>query len=99
MTSDASGAHQAVRIASGQTSESHAYAALVCSFGRGVTLRYGLMILTSGNNSFACSVLMLGCTITSSPGIQLMGVVTLCLSPVWSESTMRSTSAELRPVE
>lgn len=34
-----------------------------------------------------------------SPGTQLIGVVTLCLSPVCSESTTRSTSAEFRPVE
>jgi hypothetical protein len=36
---------------------------------------------------------------TSLPGTQLMGVVTRNLSPVWSESTMRSTSAEFRPVD
>lgn len=33
------------------------------------------------------------------PGTQLIGVVILCLSPVWRESTMRRTSAVLRPVE
>lgn len=33
------------------------------------------------------------------PGTQLIGVVTLCLSPVCSESTTRNTSAVLRPVE
>lgn len=33
------------------------------------------------------------------PGTQLIGVVTLCLSPVWRESTTRNTSAVLRPVE
>lgn len=53
----------------------------------------------SGNSSLACSLLTLGWTMTSSPGTQLMGVVILCLSPVWSESTMRRTSAALRPVE
>lgn len=37
--------------------------------------------------------------ITSSPGTQLIGVVILCLSPVCSESSTRSTSAVLRPVE
>ena len=35
----------------------------------------------------------------SLPGTQLIGVVTLCLSPVCNESTTRSTSAVLRPVE
>jgi len=78
---------------------SYFHAALVFSLGRGVTLRYGLMILKSGNISLACSSLMVGCTITSSPGTQLIGVVTLCLSPVCSESTMRRTSAVFRPVE
>lgn len=34
-----------------------------------------------------------------SPGTQLIGVVTLFLSPVCKESTTRSTSAVLRPVE
>jgi hypothetical protein len=53
----------------------------------------------SGNSSLAWSFLTLGWTMTSSPGTQLMGVVILYLSPVWSESTMRRTSAELRPVE
>lgn len=33
------------------------------------------------------------------PGTQLIGVVTLCLSPVCSESTTLNTSAVLRPVE
>jgi hypothetical protein len=33
-----------------------------------------------------------------SPGTQLIGVVMRCLSPVWRESTMRRTSAVLRPV-
>jgi hypothetical protein len=75
------------------------YAADVFSFGRGVVLRYGLIILKSGNSSFACSFLTLGCTITSSPGTQLIGVVILCLSPVCSESTILRTSAVLRPVE
>src|ERR1700735_5374546 len=36
---------------------------------------------------------------TSWPGTQSIGVVTLSLSPVCRESTTRSTSAELRPVE
>lgn len=33
------------------------------------------------------------------PGVQLIGVVILCLSPVCRESTTRSTSAAFRPVE
>ena len=41
--------------------------ALVCSFGKGVKRRYGFTILRSGYCSFACSVLTLGCTMTSSP--------------------------------
>ena len=53
----------------------------------------------SGKSSLAFSLLTLGWTMTSSPGTQLMGVVILCLSPVCSESTTRSTSAVLRPVE
>ena len=74
-------------------------AALVCSFGKGVNLRYGLTILSWGYFSFASSVLTLGCTITSSPGTQLIGVVILFLSPVCNESTTRRTSAVFRPVE
>ena len=57
------------------------------------------MILKSGNRVLASSFLTEGCTITSSPGTQLIGVVMRCLSPVWSESTTRSTSAVLRPVD
>ena len=53
----------------------------------------------SGKSSLACSFLTAGWTMTSSPGTQLMGVVILCLSPVCSESTTRSTSAVLRPVD
>ncbi len=45
----------------------HQTAALVFSFGSGVYRRYGLTILMSGQISFACSVLTVGCTITSSP--------------------------------
>lgn len=51
-----------------------------------------------GKSFSASGDFTLGCTITSSPGSQLIGVVTLCLSPVCSESTIRSTSAVLRPV-
>lgn len=41
--------------------------ALVCSFGRGVNLKYGLTIFISGQIFLASSVLTLGWTITSSP--------------------------------
>lgn len=64
-----------------------------------MNLRYGFTILNSGNSSLAFSLSTLGWTMTSSPGTQLMGVVMRYLSPVWSESTMRRTSAALRPVE
>ncbi len=74
-------------------------AALVFSFGRGVSRRYGFTALKLGNSILACSSLTDGAIITSSPGSQLIGVVTLCMSPVCSESTIRSTSAVLRPVE
>lgn len=53
----------------------------------------------SGKSSLACSSLIVGWTITSSPGIQLIGVVTLYLSPVIKLSRALNTSAELRPVE
>lgn len=61
--------------------------------------RYGLTMRNSGKSVFASSFLTDGCTMTSSPGTQLMGVVMRCLSPVWSESRTRRTSAVLRPVE
>jgi hypothetical protein len=51
-----------------------------------------------GKSFSASSPLTEGWTMTSSPGTQLIGVVTRCLSPVWRESTMRRTSAVLRPV-
>ena len=73
--------------------------ALVCSFANGVKRRYGFTMFSCGYCFCASSVLTDGCTITSSPGSQFIGVVTLCLSPVCSESTMRNTSAVLRPVE
>lgn len=73
-------------------------AALVSSCGNGVKRRYGLTTLILGNSFSASGLLTLGCTMTSSPGTQLIGVVTRCLSPVCSESTMRRTSAVLRPV-
>ena len=53
----------------------------------------------SGNSFLASSLVTGGATMTSSPGTQLMGVVMRYLSPVCSESTMRRTSAALRPVE
>ena len=54
--------------------------------------------LYSGNNFFASSSLTAGWTITWSPFFQLTGVVILCLSPSWSESTTRRTSSNERPV-
>jgi hypothetical protein len=69
------------------------------SFDSGVNRRYGLTILICGQMFFASSVFTLGWTMTSSPGCQLIGVVTLCLSPVCRESIMRRSSLELRPVE
>ncbi|KAH9827007.1 hypothetical protein Tdes44962_MAKER09872 [Teratosphaeria destructans] len=71
----------------------------VCSLGSGVKRRYGLTTFIWGNSFSASSPLTEGWTMTSSPGTQLIGVVTRFRSPVWSESTMRSTSAVLRPVE
>ena len=53
----------------------------------------------SGKRVLASSSFTDGCTMTSSPGTQLIGVVTRCLSPVWRESSTRRTSAVLRPVE
>lgn len=47
----------------------------------------------------ASSPLMEGWTMTSSPGTQLTGVVTRCLSPVCRESMTRRISALLRPVD
>ena len=49
---------------------SRPHAALVFSLGRGVKRRYGLTIFMSGKISFACSVLTLGWTMTSSPALK-----------------------------
>ena len=68
-------------------------------FSRGVVRKYGFKMRRCGHNLRASSSGTAGCTMTSLPGTQLMGVVTRNLSPVWSESTMRSTSAEFRPVD
>ena len=71
---------------------------LKMTWGASLATTYGFTSLTSPNFFLASSVLTLGGMITSSPGIQLIGVVTPFPSPVCSESMTLNTSLVFRPV-